>query len=425
MIMRIGIISDIHNNFVALDIILKEFENRNCDLVICSGDIIGIGPSPEETVQRIKTIKDKLVVVQGNHEHYLTKGMSKSKMSNHEYLFHKWEHSKLSDNSKDFLMAIPNQENLNINGYRILICHYGMDNERYKGLIRNPNTNQLRSMFDSCEADIVVYGHDHAPSYIESSKVYINPGSLGCPGRTKNIARAGILDLTDGIKYNQLSMEYDVSKVINLIEEYDYPAKNEILQFFFGLYRKESGIMNDAPTILIDEELLIRKPKESDIDERFKLGRSLEFRRMVGGSMKHVPSFDYDNAERLYQREMKNKYSWFIEYQGRMIGVCRLTKQDTGNVRYSIGIYDDTLFSKGIGTRVTNEVLKFAFNELKLEEVELMVLEYNKRAIRCYEKCGFVTTKVLTDNLELDGEKHSDLIMKISIENFRKKEGGM
>lgn len=183
--------------------------------------------------------------------------------------------------------------------------------------------------------------------------------------------------------------------------------------------------MNDAPTIIINEELVIRKPNESDIEERFKLGRSLEFRKMVGGSMKHVPSFDYDNAERLYQREMKNKYSWFIEHQGRMIGVCRLTKQDTGNIRYSIGIFDETLFSKGIGTKVTNKVLDFAFNELKLDVVELMVLEYNKRAIRCYEKCGFVTTKILKDNLELDGETYDDLIMKISVEQFRKVEGGM
>lgn len=183
--------------------------------------------------------------------------------------------------------------------------------------------------------------------------------------------------------------------------------------------------MNEAPTIIIDEDLLIRQPKETDIEERYKLGRSLEFRKMVGGSMKHIPSFDYDNAERLYQREMKNKYSWFIEYQGRMIGVCRLTKQDTGNIRYSIGIFDETLFSKGIGTKVTYKVLDFAFNELKLEEVELMVLEHNMRAIRCYEKCGFVTTEILKDNLELDGEKHNDLIMKISVENFRKMEGGI
>lgn len=176
--------------------------------------------------------------------------------------------------------------------------------------------------------------------------------------------------------------------------------------------------MNEVPTIIISDHLLIRKPKEIDIDERYKLGRSLEFRKMVGGSVINVPSYDYDNAERLYHRELSNKYSWFIEYKGKMIGVCRLIKQKSGNVRYSIGIYDDSLYSKGIGTKVTKAVIKYAFNILHLPELELMVLEYNKRAIRCYEKCGFKTTEIIKDSLELDGELHNDIIMKIKNENI-------
>lgn len=46
---RIGIITDIHNNAVALKTILKELEKRKCDEIICCGDIIGIGAYPEET----------------------------------------------------------------------------------------------------------------------------------------------------------------------------------------------------------------------------------------------------------------------------------------------------------------------------------------------------------------------------------------
>lgn len=171
--------------------------------------------------------------------------------------------------------------------------------------------------------------------------------------------------------------------------------------------------MNVAPTIVINESLLIRKPRETDIKERYEIGRSLEFRQMVGGSVIDLPPYEYDNAERLYKRELKNKCSWFIEYQGKMIGVCRLRKQDTGTVRYSIGIYDDSLYSKGIGTKVTETVIDFAFNDLNLNELELMVLEYNKRAIRCYEKCGFKVTKIIKDSLEIDGKMYNDAIMKV------------
>jgi len=63
--------------------------------------------------------------------------------------------------------------------------------------------------------------------------------------------------------------------------------------------------MNEAPTIIIDDELIIRKPRESDIAERYALGRSLEFRQMVGGSIIDLPPYEYDNAERLYAREMR------------------------------------------------------------------------------------------------------------------------
>lgn len=177
--------------------------------------------------------------------------------------------------------------------------------------------------------------------------------------------------------------------------------------------------MNDAPTIKINNDLLIRKPKKSDIDERYTLGRSLEFRKMVGGSIKELPPYEYENAVKLYEREMKNKYSWFIEYRGKMIGVCRLRLQENGSVRYSIGIYDDSLFSKGIGTKVTNTIIEFSFNTLKLKELELMVLEYNKRAIRCYEKCGYKVIEILEENLEIDGIKFNDVIMRISNLNFK------
>ena len=36
-----------------------------------------------------------------------------------------------------------------------------------------------------------------------------------------------------------------------------------------------------------------------------------------------------------------------------------------------------------------NLLLKFAFRALNMHRVNLGVFEFNQRAIRCYEKCGF------------------------------------
>ena len=56
--MKIGIITDVHNNVVALNAILQLFEEKGCDEILCCGDIIGIGAFPEETVQRIKSLEN-------------------------------------------------------------------------------------------------------------------------------------------------------------------------------------------------------------------------------------------------------------------------------------------------------------------------------------------------------------------------------
>ena len=51
--MKLGIITDIHSNIIALNEVLKEFKKIKIDKIICCGDIIGIGPSPEEVVQAL------------------------------------------------------------------------------------------------------------------------------------------------------------------------------------------------------------------------------------------------------------------------------------------------------------------------------------------------------------------------------------
>lgn len=65
--MKIGIITDIHSNISALNIVLNKLKKIEVDKIICCGDIIGIGPNPEKTVQELMKNKDKLIAVRGNH----------------------------------------------------------------------------------------------------------------------------------------------------------------------------------------------------------------------------------------------------------------------------------------------------------------------------------------------------------------------
>lgn len=59
------------------------------------------------------------------------------------------------------------------------------------------------------------------------------------------------------------------------------------------------------------------------------------------------------------------------------------------NAWVGIAIGDADYRSKGYGTEAMTLLLKFAFRGQNLHRVNLGVFNFNKRAIRCYEKCGF------------------------------------
>lgn len=164
-----------------------------------------------------------------------------------------------------------------------------------------------------------------------------------------------------------------------------------------------------VPVIKIDEHIVIRPVEESDIQKRMVYGSPDQFRIMSGGS-KVASEFTLEKAQKFYDRIYYSTYGWVIDYDGEMIGLVRINKRDNGRHRFAIGILDESKLSKGIGTKVTLAATDYAF-EMGADLIELMVLDYNKRAIRCYEKCGFVIEEVLKDNHEMDGEFFDDIIM--------------
>jgi RimJ/RimL family protein N-acetyltransferase len=64
--------------------------------------------------------------------------------------------------------------------------------------------------------------------------------------------------------------------------------------------------------------------------------------------------------------------------------------------------------------------LTYGFDDLRLHRIDLRVLAFNERAIRCYRKCGFVVEGRLRDAALVDGERHDDLIMGLLASEFRR-----
>jgi RimJ/RimL family protein N-acetyltransferase len=76
----------------------------------------------------------------------------------------------------------------------------------------------------------------------------------------------------------------------------------------------------------------------------------------------------------------------------RLVGFLSLggTMFPNGDAFVGIGIGERELWGKGYGTDAMKVILRFAFQELNLRRVTLNTFEYNPRAIRSYEKAGFV-----------------------------------
>lgn len=179
--------------------------------------------------------------------------------------------------------------------------------------------------------------------------------------------------------------------------------------------------MMDTVPVLKGKTVLLREIMQKDIEDRFALGKADEFVFMCGGNRNENDAFPPREIwESWYEAFKTEKYGWIIEFQGKCIGTARLHNVSDADrsAAYAVGIFDMSNISKGIGTEATKLILKYAFEELNFHRVEIKVLDYNKRAIRCYEKCGFKIDGILRENAFIEGKYASDIVMSILDREF-------
>ncbi len=105
---------------------------------------------------------------------------------------------------------------------------------------------------------------------------------------------------------------------------------------------------------------------------------------------------------------------------GQLIGMCDLTVDYWAHREAwaAIGLGDRDYWGKGYGTDAMRLLLRYAFQELNLWRVSLGVFGYNTRALRSYEKCGFVVEGALRQRLRRDGQWHDMVIMAVLREEW-------
>ena len=86
----------------------------------------------------------------------------------------------------------------------------------------------------------------------------------------------------------------------------------------------------------------------------------------------------------------KSRY-WLIQYDSKPIGLVSLTGIDytLNSCYWAFYLGDTSVRGGGIGAKVEITILKYVFNDLKLNKLRCEVFTSNHKVIRMHEKFGF------------------------------------
>lgn len=126
-----------------------------------------------------------------------------------------------------------------------------------------------------------------------------------------------------------------------------------------------------------------------------------------------------------FEKERPGNYGFMIQRleDDRFIGMVGLWHAETPhrNAFVSIGIGERELWGKGYGTDAMNLILRYGFLELNLRRVTLDTFSNNPRAIRAYEKVGFVHEGVIRGAMKRNNQRRDFIFMGISRQDWEKK----
>jgi len=103
--MRLGIVSDIHGNLEALDAVLADLAKQSCDRVVCLGDFVGYGASPNECIERLRPLISGAVI--GNHDAAAIGKLRLTYFNVDAAEAARWTDAQLTPEHRAYLLALP------------------------------------------------------------------------------------------------------------------------------------------------------------------------------------------------------------------------------------------------------------------------------------------------------------------------------
>ncbi|MBR0838806.1 GNAT family N-acetyltransferase [Bradyrhizobium liaoningense] len=172
---------------------------------------------------------------------------------------------------------------------------------------------------------------------------------------------------------------------------------------------------------LVGDKAAIRSVRAEDVEGFLALESDPAIHEMFGGSRDTYRPITRSVAEGIVKRLADHPFAWVIEHASHAIGEVRLDRVDMQDRRasFAVGILDPNYLGRGIGTEAMRLALQFAFEQMSLHRISVRVLAYNHRAIRAYQKCGFLVEGRERESAWVNDHWHDDLIMGLLDREFR------
>ena len=228
--MRIGVVSDIHANLVALETVLADMGEVDA-LWVC-GDTVGYGPDPSDVLALLAERKATLVA--GNHDRAVATGEDLDLFNPPAAAAAKLHQQWLSTAERDMLAALPRT----LETSDVTLCHGSLRDPLWE-YVTNPRS--AAASLALAKTAHCCAGHTHVPSLFRAGKerqpgrvgydtpyplaprAFLNPGSVGQPRDGDPRAAYAVIDLAVGsVTFHRSS--YRIDETQRRIRERGLPA---------------------------------------------------------------------------------------------------------------------------------------------------------------------------------------------------------
>ena len=212
--MVVGLISDVHANVIALEAVLAELKAQGADTILCLGDLVGYGPSPNEAIDLLRT--SGVLCTLGAADERIAFDFARRRVSRKgvadEIL--EWTKDVIEPDHVQWLQTLPVQRRFETPVGRLRFFHGSAEDPGERlDLQQDPIT--LTRLLDRHRCSILACGGSHVPYYRRLPTGWvINPGSVGLSLNGEPGADYALVSIRDGeVEITMDKVEYDFAAV--------------------------------------------------------------------------------------------------------------------------------------------------------------------------------------------------------------------